>query len=594
MGITNFKRLFLVFQGYEKWFLLSIFLNIAVAGGTLAIPALSATLIDEGIAQGNMVLAVDVGILMLIAALFAGICQVCNAGIAVWASEYTSHNLRKNTFTQIQALSCGDIDRFRSSDLLVRLSTDVQNVKVAVMQSVMNLMQAPLLLIGTIIITAVMNPGLVFIMIILLILLTIPLTAYFVIVEPAFSRKQRKIDGVNKALRETLSGIRVVKAFVRQSYEIDKFGSAARELQGSALLPQHVMSYLMPTVFAISILGFGAVYFVGGSLVIKGSGIGIGEVTSAAQYIMILMMPLLIIAIVLPFLTQANASLSRIFEVLDTTAEIQESENPIVINPADIKGRVVFDHVSFSYRNAQGTPEGQVLTDISLVADPGQTIGFLGATGCGKTSLVSLIPRFYDVTAGRVTIDGHDVRSFALEDLRTLIGVCLQESVLFSGTIRDAIRFGRDTITDDEILMASQSADVEGFVLNIPEQYDGPVSRRGANFSGGQRQRISIARTLVRKPKILILDDSTSACDVATEARIQDAITEMMATTTKFIVAQRISSVITADMIMVLDQGTIVARGTHAELLATCSLYQEIYESQLGRGMASSVRGNVA
>lgn len=594
MGITNFKRLFLVFQGYEKWFLLSILLNIAVAGGTLAIPALSANLIDEGIAQGNMTLAVDVGILMLMAALFAGICQVCNAGIAVWASEYTSHNLRKNTFAQIQALSCGDIDRFRSSDLLVRLSTDVQNVKVAVMQSVMNLMQAPLLLIGTIIITSVMNPGLVFIMIILLILLTIPLTAYFVIVEPAFTRKQRKIDGVNKALRETLSGIRVVKAFVRQSYEKEKFSSAARELQISALRPQHVMSYLMPTVFAISILGFGAVYYVGGSLVIEGTGLGIGEVTSAAQYIMILMMPLLIIAIVLPFLTQANASLSRIFEVLDTTAEIQEPERPIPINPDQIKGRVVFDHVSFSYRNAQGVPEGQVLTDISLVAEPGQTIGFLGATGCGKTSLVSLIPRFYDVTSGSVTIDGYDVRSLALDDLRSIVGICLQESVLFSGTIRDAIRFGRDTITDDEILAASQAADVEGFVLNIPEQYDGPVSRRGANFSGGQRQRISIARTLVRKPKILILDDSTSACDVATEARIQDAITGMMAKTTKFIVAQRISSVITADMIMVLEQGTIVARGTHSELLATCPLYQEIYESQLGRGMASATRGDVS
>jgi len=343
----------------------------------------------------------------------------------------------------------------------------------------------------------------------------------------------------------------------------------------------------MPTAIAISFLGFGAVYYFGGVEVLSGTGLQIGNVTSAAQYILILMMPLLIIAIVLPFITQANASLTRIFEILDTTPEILDPPHPVPIHASNIKGKVVFDNVSFAYRNGKGEPEGEVLHDINLIAEPGETIGFLGATGCGKTSLISLIPRFYDVTKGKVTIDGIDVRDIPQKILRSLIGICLQEPILFSGTIRESVTFGCPDMTDDEMLVASEAADAHGFVMNIPEEYDGTVARRGTNFSGGQRQRLSIARALAVRPKILILDDSTSACDVATEARIQDAITRNMKDTTKFIVAQRISSVITADRIVLMDQGRIIATGTHAELLAENSLYQEIYESQLGAGLHS-------
>ncbi|PKL60652.1 MAG: hypothetical protein CVV33_01575 [Methanomicrobiales archaeon HGW-Methanomicrobiales-4] len=585
MTVSNIRRLFRLYQGYGKWFLFSILLNMIVAAGTLAIPALSADLIDNGILIKDLPYSLHIGFLMLIAAVIAGICQIGNAAIAVWASEYSSHKLRKQSFEKIQSLSFGNIDRFRSSDLLVRLTTDVQNVKTAIQQSVMNLMQAPLLLIGTIIIMHSMAPGLMWIMIVLLILLTVLLVVYFVIVEPAFSKKQAKIDEVNKALRETLTGIRVVKAFVRQKYEIDKFGDATGDLRIAALRPQHVMAYLMPTVFSISILGFAAVYYFGGVQVLAGTGLLIGDVTSSAQYILILMMPLLIIAIVLPFITQANASLTRIYEVLDATSEVQNPILPVNIDPGVVKGRVVFENVSFAYRNANGDPEGEVLKDINLIAEPGETIGFLGATGSGKSSLIALIPRFYDVTKGRVTIDGIDVRSIPQNVLRMIVGVCLQESVLFSGTIRESIRFGRPDMIDDEMLIASEAADVDGFVRNIPEQYDGRVARRGSNFSGGQRQRLAIARALAQKPKILVLDDSTSACDVATEARIQDAITNMMSGTTKFIVAQRISSVITADRIVLLEHGRIVATGTHSELLTANGLYQEIYESQLGRGL---------
>lgn len=587
MTVSNFRRLFWLYQGYNKWFLFSILLNIIVAAGTLAIPALSADLIDSGIMKGDFSYSLDIGILMLVAAVIAGICQIGNAAIAVWASEYSSHKLRIQSFEKIQTLSFGNIDRFRSSDLLVRLTTDIQNVKTAVQQSVMNLMQAPLLLIGTILIMSIMAPDLMWIMIVILVLLTVLLIVYFFIVEPAFSKKQEKVDGVNKVLRETLTGIRVVKAFVRQKYEIDKYGDAADDLRRAALWPQHVMTYLMPIVFSISILGFGAVYYFGGTQVLAGSGLLIGNVTSAAQYIMILMMPLLIIAVVLPFITQANASLTRVYEILDAIPELSEPKNPVVLDLKDIRGRVVFEDVSFSYKNAEGIPEGEVLSGINLIAEPGETIGFLGATGSGKSSLVSLIPRFYDVTAGRVTIDDIDVRLIPLDTLRKIVGICLQESILFSGTIRDSIRFSRPEMTDDEVLIASRAADVDGFVSNIPESYDGRVARRGSNFSGGQRQRISIARALAQYPKILILDDSTSACDVATEAGIQDAISDTMAGITKFIVAQRISSVITADRIVLLERGQIIATGTHAELLAENLLYQEIYESQLGRGLRS-------
>ncbi len=585
MQVSNYSRLFKLYPGERRWLILSLGLNVVVASATLAIPALSAELINNGIIAKNFEYCTNIGFFMLIAALIAGICQVANSAIAVWAAEITSHYLRTQLFAKIQSLSSGNIDRFRSSDLQVRLTTDAQNVKTAMLQSVNYLLQAPLLLIGSIIITHFMAPSLTWIMIVILLFFFILLIIYFRIVEPAFSRKQQQIDRVNKALKETLTGIRVVKAFVRQKFEIAKFENATEDLRIAACVPQNVMAYLIPTMFAITILGFAAIYYTGGVQVLEGTGLSIGDVTSVAQYILILMMPLLIIAIVLPFITQANSSLTRIFEILDSVPEISNPVNPAQLDPSRLKGRVVFENVSLNYRNARGDLEGEVLKNINLVAEPGETIGLLGATGSGKTSLISLIPRFYDVTRGRVTIDGTDVRSIPLDVLRSIVSVCLQESVLFSGTIRDNIKFGTPDLTDDDMLAASIAADADNFVKNIPEEYDGKIARRGSNFSGGQKQRLAISRALAQKPKILILDDSTSACDVATEAQIQDEIVKIMATTTKFIVAQRISSVLTADKIILLDNATIVATGTHSELLASNSLYREIYESQLGEGL---------
>jgi len=421
------------------------------------------------------------------------------------------------------------------------------------------------------------------------VILTIILILYFIIVEPAFSRKQERIDLLNRTLRETLAGIRVVKAFVRQDFEKKKFGDAAQSLKVAAIIPQRYIALLMPSVYLLTFLGFAGIYYFGGIGVLSGiEGMNVGAVTASAEYIMILMMPLLIIAVILPFITAANSSLARIYEVLDTVPEISEPVSPVAINPEAIKGRVEFDHVSFGYLDNNGKPTGEILNDICLTAEPGQTIGFLGSTGSGKTTLLSLIPRFYDCTAGKVTIDGVDVRDFQEKTLRKIVGVCLQEPVLFSGAIRDTIGFGNEKITDDEIRLASRYADAEDFIMNIPENYSARVARRGANYSGGQKQRLSIARALAIRPKILILDDSTSACDVATEARIQDSISSVMKGITLFIIAQRISSVITADKIVLLDKGRIVGMGSHDELLASDPLYQEIYASQLGSGVLKS------
>jgi len=296
-------------------------------------------------------------------------------------------------------------------------------------------------------------------------------------------------------------------------------------------------------------------------------------------------MPFMILGTVLPAISASRPSFDRIYELLDTKAEVNDPAKPAAFDPSSVKGRVVFDHVSFGYRTPEGTPGPLVLRDISVVAEPGETIGILGATGSGKSTLIHLLPRFYDVTDGRITLDGTDIRQISQDTLRRTVAICLQQPNLFFGTIRENILFGADDRSDANMIAAAEDADAAGFITNIPRGYDDAVSRHGANFSGGQRQRLAIARTLAAKPKILILDDSTSACDVATEARIQDRINQRFAGVTKILVAQRISTVIAADRILLLDSGKIVASGTHEELLAISPEYREIYDSQLGRGI---------
>jgi ATP-binding cassette subfamily B protein len=578
-------RLLKIWEDYRKWLLLSILLTIGGAIGTLAIPALSQTLINEGILRDNLDMVIRYGGFMLILTVIAAACQVVNTLIAVRFSEWTAHYLRTEAYNRIQDLSFGNIDRMRPSDLLVRLTNDIQNVKIAIQQGILNLPLVPVMLIITVLLIAALSPSLLGIMVLILIVFSILLFVYLWFVLPVFDERQEKYDQMNGTLQENLTGIRVVKAFVRQRFENARFAAVAGDVRNASLRAQTCIAILIPTMLLVVNLALAAIFWLGGTEVLEGTGFSVGEVIAAIQYLFLLIMPFMILGTVLPAISAARPSLNRIFEILDTPADVQDPEQPAAFDPASVKGRVVFDHVSFGYAGTGTTPGPLVLRDISFIAEPGETIGFLGATGSGKSTLVNLIPRFYDVTEGSITIDGTDIRAIPQDTLRGIVAICLQQPNLFFGTIRENLLFAADDPSDENMLAAADDADAAGFIANIPRQYDDAVARHGANFSGGQRQRLAIARTLAAKPGILILDDSTSACDVATEARIQDRINQRFAGVTKLLVAQRISTVIAADRIILLEEGRIVASGTHEQLLKESPQYREIYDSQLGRGI---------
>ena len=569
----------------RKWLMFSIVLTIGGAIGTLAIPALSQTLINEGISGNNFSVIIQYGGYMLILTLVAAACQVLNTIIAVKFSEKTAHYLRIKAYDRIQTLSFGNIDRMRPSDLLVRLTNDIQNIKIAIQQGILNLPLVPIMLIITFLLIAVRSPSLIWLMVILLLVFSALLGTYLWLVLPVFAMRQEKYDAMSGTLQENMSGVRVVKAFVRQNYENERFSSVAGKVRAASLSAQSYIAVLIPTMILIVNLALAAIFYIGGTAVLKGTGFSIGEVIASVQYLFLLIMPFMILGTVLPAISAARPSLNRIFELLDTTADVRDSDHPVYIVPESVKGRLVFDHVSFGYIGTDGKCGPMVLQDISFSTEPGETIGFLGPTGSGKSTLVHLVPRFYDVTLGKITIDGIDVREIPQYNLRGIVGICLQQPNLFSGTIRDNLLFGTENPSEENIVAAATDADADGFIRNIPRQYDDAVARHGANFSGGQRQRLAIARTLASDPKILILDDSTSACDVATEARIQDAINGRFAGVTKLLIAQRISTVISADRIILLENGRIIATGRHEDLLRTSPQYKEIYDSQLGKGI---------
>jgi len=569
----------------RNWLLFSIVLTIGGAIGTLAIPALSQTLINEGIIGDNLSMVIHYGGYMLVLTLAAAACQVVNTLIAVRFSERTAHYLRTQAYDRIQTLSFGNIDRMRPSDLLVRLTNDIQNVKIAIQQGILNLPLVPIMLIITILLIAVRTPALIWLMVILLIAFSALLGAYLWFVLPVFAVRQEKYDAMSGTLQENMSGVRVVKAFVRQKYENERFSSVAGQVRMASLRAQSYIAILIPTMLFTVNLALAAVFYTGGIAVLEGTGFSIGEVIASVQYLFLLIMPFMILGTVLPALSAARPSLNRIFELLDTHSDVKDSDHPAAVDPEAVNGRLVFDHVSFGYIGADRKPGPLVLQDISFSAEPGETIGFLGPTGSGKSTLVHLIPRFYDVASGKITIDGTDVREIPQQTLRGIVGICLQQPNLFSGTIRENLLFATEDPSEENIVAAATDADADGFIRNIPRQYDDTVARHGANFSGGQRQRLAIARTLAAAPKILIFDDSTSACDVATEARIQDAINQRFGRATKLLVAQRISTVISADRIILLENGRIIANGRHEDLLRTSPEYKEIYDSQLGKGI---------
>jgi ATP-binding cassette subfamily B protein len=580
-SIRRFVSLARGYQGVARRFIVSQLFLLGAVTSNLLIPQMIQTIADEGIAKQDLDIVVNTALWMVLLAFISALLQIFNASFAVGFATRVGHGLRTQLFTKIQTLSFGNLDRFQTSALLVRLTSDVNVFKQMTMLVTSFFFIAPLMLVGAVVLIYLTTPQLMWIMLVVLAITTVILIIYSLKAQPLYQAMQARLDRMNNVLQENLAGVRVVKAFARSNHEMKRFDQRNSNLKEAAKKPMLLTAFLMPSFSLVITLGMAAVLWFGGSLVVVEGTVTVGQIMSFSNYLVLAMFPLAMVAFVLPQIAAAEASIERIFVVMDSTPDIQETLD--AKSMSEVRGRVAFENVGLRYLGDDGNPAGKpALKNINLVAEPGQMIAILGATGSGKSSLIHLIPRLYDVSEGRVTIDGVDVRDMKLEELRRHVGIALQEATLFSGTVRDNMRYGRPEANENEIVEVAKAADVHAFVSAQVDGYDSSVAREGANFSGGQRQRISIARALAIRPKILILDDSTSAVDVATETRIQTALSEMLHDTTAFIVAQRISTVLIADKIIILDNGEIVAEGTHDELLTSNPIYREIYESQLG------------
>ena len=580
-GILRFTRYAFAGEGVKRKFLFSQLFLVVVVILELLIPLQIEAIVDDGIAQQNLEVVAQNALEMVFFAILAMLLTIFNLGYAVGFAVRVSHGLRTSAYRKIQTLSFGNLDRFRTSDLLVRLTSDVNTFKTMVLLVSSIFFKIPLLIIGAIIMVYLTNASLVWILWVIMLVVGAIMVIFIRLVSPMYKVAQAQLDKLNLVLQENLSGVRVVKAFVRSNYEMERFDQRNDNLRQEILKPARLGVLLSPVMMILFNLGTAAVLWFGGVQAVEGT-MTVGEIMAFSNYLYTANIPIVLLVLLLPQVTQANTSIASIFEVFDAEADIQEKSAAQSLSK--VKGRVVFTNVTFSYLNEDGTPnQTPVLKKINLTAEPGQMIAILGATGSGKSSLIHLIPRFYDVTEGQVTIDGVDVRDLRLADLRRHVGICLQQAILFSGSVADNIYFGYpEEKTSEEMITYAEAADAHGFISAQVDGYDSRVAREGANFSGGQRQRIAIARALAMKPKVLILDDSTSAVDVATETRIQSAMAELTQGVTTFVVAQRISTVLIADKIIVLDNGEIVAEGSHQSLISSSPIYQEIYESQLG------------
>ena len=578
-GRSHILRIFSFIRPYWRTSIFAVFMLIASVLADLAIPTLIQRIIDQGIVPKDLTIILTTAALMIGVAFFEAAVSIGNTFLAVRVAQSFAADVRSAVFHKIQKFSFGNLDRFQTGQLIVRLTSDVNAVQMMVMMGLRMFIRAPIMVVGSITLMFVLNAELAKIVLMLL-PITLVLAGIFVVkAQPLFLEVQRRLDKLNMVLQENLAGVRVVKAFVRMDREAEHFDKANTDLTNQSMKVLTIFAVLFPSmqiIVNVSILG---VVWYGGMQVVAGR-FTVGEILAFTNYLLTSIMPLLFLAMMASQLSAANASAQRIYEVLDSEPQVQD--RPDAKQLPEVRGRVVFDGVCFSYGEDCGEP---VLQDINLVAEPGQTVAVLGATGSGKSTLIDLIPRFYDVTRGKLTIDGVDVRDVTLESLRANIGIALQEAILFSGTIRDNIKYGKPDATEEEVMAAAKAAEAHDFIMNLPKGYDSDVGERGVGLSGGQKQRISIARALLIQPKILILDDSTSSVDVETEAKIQEALDKIMEDKTSFIIAQRISTVLRADKIVVLDKGKITSEGTHEELMKSSPIYREIYDSQLGGGV---------
>jgi ATP-binding cassette subfamily B multidrug efflux pump len=545
----------------------------------LQIPRLLQRIVDEGIANKDLWLIGVTAVMMVGLAIFDAAMSIGNTFLSVRAAQGFAADVRSAVFRRIQSFSFGNLDRFQTGQLIIRLTSDVNIAQMMVMMGLRMFIRAPLMITGSVLMMYSVNAELAGI-ILLIMPLTLVISGLFVWkAQPLFLKVQAKLDRLNSVLQENLAGIRVVKAFVRQSHEEKRFDDANADLMKQSISVHRFMSFLMPFLFMFINLGTLVVLYFGGQQAIQGT-FTVGEILAFSNYLLSSMFPLIFLSMMASQFSSAVASASRIYEVLDFEPKVQNKPDAKPLG--DVSGRVVFEDVSFSYNSEGSEP---VLNGVNFTAEPGQVVALLGATGSGKSTLINLIPRFYDVTGGKITVDGVDIKDATINSLRSHIGIALQEPILFSGTVRDNIRYGKPEASDEEVIAAAKAAQAHDFIMSFPKDYDTEVGQRGAGLSGGQKQRISIARAILVKPKILILDDSTSSVDVETEALIQEALETVMQNRTSFIIAQRISSVLKADKILVLERGRVVAEGHHKDLMETSEIYREIYNSQLGGGI---------
>ena len=514
-----------------------------------------------------------VGLIVLFA-MARGAFAFSQAFMAEKLSQSIAFDFRNELFAKIQRLSFSYHDRNRTGQLMVRATDDVEKVRMFVGQGMLMALQAVVLLTGALALLVATNWQLTLIVLPILPLALVMFMFFGSATQPLFVQVQQRVSALNTTLQESLAGIRVIKAFGREAQAIDRFQAQAGDVLDQQLRVARFFSFLFPSIFLVMSLGQIAVIYFGGRQILEGT-LTIGEWQKFALYVVFVFFPIGQLGMIIGQMSQASASADRIFEILDAANEVADRPGAAVL--PSVRGQVEFREVGFRYFNSSDP----VLARISLQAQPGETVALLGATGSGKTSIIYLIPRFYDASEGQILIDGYDVREVKIDSLRRQIGIVLQETNLFTGTIRENIAFGRPDASDEEVVTAAKAAAAHDFISGFPAGYDTPVGERGATLSGGQKQRIAIARALLLDPRILILDDSTSSVDVTTEAQIQHALDRLMQGRTSFVIAQRISTVLNADQILVLDKGQIVAQGRHADLMETSAIYAEIYRSQL-------------
>lgn len=569
------KRYGKYIKPYLSAFIIGPCLMITEVLGEIMLPKLMSMIINNGVASRNSSYIVSIGLCMIGIAILMAVSGIGGAYFSAKASISFTSDLRKDLFAKVQQFSFKNIDDYSTGSLVTRLTNDVQQVQQVMMMGLRLALRAPGMLIGALIMAFIMNAQLAVIILIVIPILTAVIALILKTAYPRFTAMQKKLDKLNSGIQEALTNVRVIKSFVREDFEKDKFRKDNENLQKSSLDAMKIVIMTMPVMMLAMNITTLAVVWYGGNIIIAGN-MQVGDLTAFTTYIVQILMSLMMLSMVFLQSSRAMASVKRINEVMDTEIDLTDEDAA----RKDLKvteGRVEFRNVGFSYHKDSGE---MVLEQISFTTEPGQIIGIIGSTGSGKTSLVQLIPRLYDAVCGEVLVDGVNVKDYSLHNLREGVGMVLQKNVLFSGTIEENLRWGNEDASMEEVRAIADAAQADSFVSAFPQGYQTDMGQGGVNVSGGQKQRLCIARALLKKPKILILDDSTSAVDTATEAKIRECFRTTLKDTTKFIIAQRIGSVEEADKILVMDEGRIIGMGTHEELLENCKAYQEIYYSQ--------------